>query len=444
MNQLKKLYILQFFLKYAYTTLSDYCKFTISYVIYKNQIQIPFTKGSSIVFRENGEDYPVYDLVSEYVGIVAEEYKDADVVSIRIRIYLDGIKQGPPLNLSDDEVLMRMSSWIVYESCSNQLKAVPVGGHSKRRYSEYLTPLKGTRKEKGGFIVADTETLLIHKEDASTIENKKVNIPYAIGFLLVSPGDDLSSLTSNVIETYFSEEYPDFLYTSFEERSSKMMKDFVDRLALVCEKDREIKTVYFHNFARFDGILLLKHFLNLGDKYSIKPLIVNKHLYEISVYKGKKLLFHLRDSYTLLPSSLKSLASNLCPSLGAKGYIDHKSVTVENLSDQKDQEYMKQDIRLLGGIMLKAQEINRSNYSVDIVSKLTVSSLALTIFRTRYYNDKKFAIYRPYMSEDHFIRRGYYGGHADAYIPFGENLVYYLVASDGYLRGGNPPPRPII
>ncbi|KAL3613025.1 hypothetical protein CASFOL_043140 [Castilleja foliolosa] len=169
----------------------------------------------------------------------------------------------PPLNLSDDEVLLRLSSWIVYESSSNELKGLPVGGHSKRRYSEYLTP--GTIKEKsGGFIVADIETLLMYKEDASTIENKKVHIPYAIGFLLVSPGDDLSSLTSNVIETYFSEEYPDFLYTSFEERSSKMMNDFVDRLALVCEKDRQKrKTVYFHNFARFDGILLLKHFLNL-------------------------------------------------------------------------------------------------------------------------------------------------------------------------------------
>ncbi|KAL9659161.1 hypothetical protein QQ045_018726 [Rhodiola kirilowii] len=90
---------------------------------------------------------------------------------------------------------------------------------------------------------------------------------------------------------------------------------------------------------------------------------------------------------------------------------------------------MKQDIRLLGGITLKAQEINRSNYSVDIVSKLTVPSLALTIFRTRYYDDKKFPIYRPSMNEDYFIRRGYYGGHADAYIPYGENLYYYDVNS---------------
>ncbi|KAL9678789.1 hypothetical protein QQ045_016640 [Rhodiola kirilowii] len=116
---------------------------------------------------------------------------------------------------------------------------------------------------------------------------------------------------------------------------------------------------------------------------------------------------------------------------GAKGNIDHKSVTVENLSDQKNLllEYMKQDIRLLGGIMLKAQEINRSNYSVDIVSKLTVPSQALTIFRTRYYDDKKFPIYRPSMNEDYFIRRGYYGGHADAYIPYGENLYYYDVNS---------------
>jgi DNA polymerase elongation subunit (family B) len=91
--------------------------------------------------------------------------------------------------------------------------------------------------------------------------------------------------------------------------------------------------------------------------------------------------------------------------------------------------YMIQDIRLLGGIMLKAQEIYISNYSVDIVSKLTVSSLALTIFRTQYYDVESFPIHIPSMNEDTFIRRGYYGGHADAYIPHGENLYYYDVNS---------------
>lgn len=72
MNQyceLKKLYIMQLFVKYAYTTLSDYCKFTISYVIYKNQIQIPFTTCKVVLSFLEKMDYPVYDKEKEQGSI---------------------------------------------------------------------------------------------------------------------------------------------------------------------------------------------------------------------------------------------------------------------------------------------------------------------------------------------------------------------------------------
>jgi len=46
-----------------------------------------------------------------------------------------------------------------------------------------------------------------------------------------------------------------------------------------------------------------------------------------------------------------------------------------------------------------------------------------------YYDYNKSPIYIPNRNEDSFIRRGYYGGHADAYIPYGENLYYYDVNS---------------
>lgn len=67
--------------------------------------------------------------------------------------------------------------------------------------------------------------------------------------------------------------------------------------------------------------------------------------------------------------------------------------------------------------------------SVDIESKITVSSLALSIFRTQYYDDAKTAIYIPNQNQDSFIRRGDYGGHTDTYIPYGEDLFYYDVNS---------------
>lgn len=165
--------------------------------------------------------------------------------------------------------------------------------------------------------------------------------------------------------------------------------------------------------------------------YTIKPLMRNHRLYELSVYLDNKHLFSIRDSFTLLTGSLANLANNLCPELGGKGSIEHQDLSVSNLLSQKEKllDYMKQDILLLGGVMKKAQEIYWTEYNVDIVTKLTISSLALTVYRTMYYDDKNWPIHIPSRNEDTFIRRGYYGGHADVYIPSGENLYYYDVNS---------------
>lgn len=154
-------------------------------------------------------------------------------------------------------------------------------------------------------------------------------------------------------------------------------------------------------------------------------------LYEISVYLGKKRVFRLRDSYTLLPSSLETLSKTLCPQLGSKGSIQHDEVNEFNLMKLKAEllDYMQQDIRLLGGVMLKAQDIYWTQYKVDIENCMTLSTLAMTIYRTSYYDENSWPIHIPSMNEDTFIRRGYYGGHTDVYKPYGENLYYYDVNS---------------
>lgn len=92
-------------------------------------------------------------------------------------------------------------------------------------------------------------------------------------------------------------------------------------------------------------------------------------------------------------------------------------------------EYLMQDVRLLGGIMRKAQDICWEMYHIDIVNKLTLSSLALTIFRMEYYDDSTWKIHIPSRNEESFIRRAYYGGHLDVSKPVGENLYYYHVNS---------------
>lgn len=203
------------------------------------------------------------------------------------------------------------------------------------------------------------------------------------------------------------------------------------------KKEKAAKTIYFHNFSRFDGVLLLKH-LACHHDYILKPLMRNNRLYELSVYHPstkeyteKKMLFRIRDSLNLLPGSLKELAKSLCPSLGTKGTVDHASVSLSNLSLDRGilLDYMKQDILLLGGIMQKAQEIYDQNFHLDIVTKITLSSVALSIFRLRYYDDQNWPIHIPNRNQDSFIRKAYYGGHTDTYKPYGVNLYYYDVNS---------------
>ncbi|KAL0282458.1 UNVERIFIED_CONTAM: DNA polymerase, partial [Sesamum radiatum] len=137
------------------------------------------------------------------------------------------------------------------------------------------------------------------------------------------------------------------------------------------------------------------------------------------------------DSLTLLPGNLASLGNTLCPELGSKGSIQHENLVVSDLQVNSENliNYLRQDILILGGVMLKAQEINWSKYQIDVEDVMTITSLSLKIFRKLYFDDNAFHINIPTRNQDTFIRRGYYGGHVDVYKPHGENLYYYDVNS---------------
>jgi len=101
----------------------------------------------------------------------------------------------------------------------------------------------------------------------------------------------------------------------------------------------------------------------------------------------------------LLPGKLDVLAKNLCKGIGGKGSIAYDEVSLENLLIKKKEyiEYMKNDIYLLGEVVQKAQELYWKNYKIDIECKVTLSSVALTIFRMKYYDVN--SLY-PYVMHD--------------------------------------------
>lgn len=67
--------------------------------------------------------------------------------------------------------------------------------------------------------------------------------------------------------------------------------------------------------------------------------------------------------------------------------------------------------------MLKAQDGDWKLYKVDIESKITLTSLALSILSMKDYEAN------PHTNEDSLRRRAY--DHTDTYKPYGEDLYAY-------------------
>lgn len=83
---------------------------------------------------------------------------------------------------------------------SDEVREVQAIGQGKKHYPNYITALKPKKAKRRPFIVADIETVLVNE----------YHVPYAVGFLVVRPGEDVASMPAYLLETYFSE---DKLYT---------------------------------------------------------------------------------------------------------------------------------------------------------------------------------------------------------------------------------------
>jgi hypothetical protein len=421
--ELLSLATMDLLIRFVYPFLNGYSSFTIAFTMKRPPgDEISFTLGSAIpLTNQDGSIIPYSAIFSQVFSLIVQyaEIYDSDFVTrLTIRAYLtEPIKKDMQVPSSEERERLLTSIMNAGMRKTEALSKSDPSQYRRNRKPQLLTALKPRRSKLKAFMVADTETILVDN----------VHKPYAAGLLMVRPGEDLNY---REIDTYFSEDYS-LIFDSFEERSTKVLYDLILRIESIVRLDGSTLTIYFHNFSRFDGILLLQHLARHHKMYTLKPLMRNHRLYELAVYYDKKILFRFRDSLNLLPGSLDSLAKNLCPELGTKGNVDHKDVNITNIKSRKNEllDYMKQDILLLGGIMKTSQEIYWKLYNVDLESKITLPSLALSIFRMKYYDPLKVPIHIPNPNEDSFIRRAYYGGHTDVYKPYGEDLYYYDVNS---------------
>ncbi|KAG2481366.1 hypothetical protein PVAP13_J672500 [Panicum virgatum] len=423
--------------RYVYPQIQGRAKFTLQFKLKTDNdiTDITLTKAIMLTYAD-GTLIPkelIFQEIYKAVLAQAENYGDSEVLAVCVRSYSDGcldmnLVRFPTKEESD---LSIKNTFYKYYQINNLKNASWSKKQTKKaRYNTYITKDTQVLKNKTKFMVADLET--IPYKIGENDENK-THVPYAGGYMTI---DTEKGFDPNQIVMFYADDYK-LVYDDFQSMSTKMLTDMMNRMLKAAKSARTCMVVYFHNLGQFDGLFILRHLTMEHRGLLVDPMVRNRVIYKITVYtvsaSGKRRnLLSFQDSYHLFKRNLEELGSCFCPELKGKGVINHDNVSLDNLGSNKEDylSYLKQDISLLGAVMLKAKAIYFDLYQIDILTRLTISSLALSIFRRQYIKDsEQNRIYILNDNEEQFIRSGYYGGHTDVYLPSGEDLKYYDINS---------------
>ena len=189
------------------------------------------------------------------------------------------------------------------------------------------------------------------------------------------------------------------------------------------------KFIFIHNLGGFDGLPLYKA---LSIKYKpeeVRSIVDDKKDFiKVELRVNNDTICWL-DSYRIFKVSL----DELCKNFGVKGKLsaynpDYNELTIFNNIELYNEllNYAVQDSIGLLEALLTAQKLYMEDFSIDITSILSTSTLSLKIFRAHFL-DKEIPILKG--SVDEFIRKSYLGGGTDYYKAYGKNLYYYDVNS---------------
>src|SRR5882757_676034 len=213
--------------------------------------------------------------------------------------------------------------------------------------------------------------------------------------------------------------------------------------------------IYLHNFSNFDGIFLIRILSTLSD--NIKPIIRDHRIIDLKFKFDNKYILYFRDSYLMLPTSLKKLAiqfnvenKTIFPysfvtknnldfignvpefkyfnGLQIYQYIDYKNLFDKDWSLRDESiKYCVQDCVTLYKVINEFNKQIFSLFRINIHNYPTLSSLAFAIYRSNFLGDFKIPLISGQMYDE--FKKGYTGGAVDVYKLYGENIFRYDVNS---------------
>lgn len=282
------------------------------------------------------------------------------------------------------------------------------------RKTEYLKPLKKSKKIKENAIITmDLET----RKDSNGVMT-----PYLLCFY-----DGKKSFS------YYLEDYNGSVDDMMFRAISDLFKTKYNN-----------KIIYLHNFSSFDGIFLIGYFHKIHNVVGPGPakiLKMESKFIEVSLtirFNNKNLTIKFRDSFLLLPESLKKLgetfkveSKGVFPvffpndnSLNYQGVVpDYKYFSKLSLEEYnhfksefkgqwvlKDEaiKYCIQDCKTLYQVLVRFNELIFTNFNVNVWKYPTLPSLAVAIYRTGYIDNFQIPITTGVLFEELKAGWGYW------------------------------------
>ena len=316
------------------------------------------------------------------------------------------------------------------------------------RNGEIISKIKIYKVKK--ILTLKKQPYYINKFITLDIETKVINnviIPYAISYF------DGKTVRS-------------FYETSFL-NPKEMLKTAIKTLFL--RKFHNHK-VFIHNLSNFDGVFIFKLLLEISS--DVKFIINDGKFVNITVKFDNKYNLQFRDSYLMLPSSLKKLAKTFKvedKSIFPYKFVNNETIFSNYIGDVPNFEYFdnisrseynqycnefknkkwdlkietlkycNQDVRTLYLVLEAFFKDNFEQTRVNASKCVSLPSLAMANFRTNFMKSENIPILMGEMY--HFIKKSYSGGAVDVYKPYGKNIYRYDINSlYPYIMKNNPMP----
>lgn len=310
--------------------------------------------------------------------------------------------------------------------------------------SKPIDKVKVSKTLNNKIITMDLETILI----------ENIHVPYL-----------LTWFDGNITKSYFIESLDP---VTIELEILRMINNAITD---ICIRKYKNYKVYLHNFSKFDGYFLVKYLAKIGD---CNPIINKGKIISVN-FSYNDISITFKDSYLLLPSSLKKLGQSFSIEF-PKGFFPYSffninyvgkvpefkyfnNITIDEYNNYKDSfinetwnfrneaiKYCELDCISLFQILSKFNLLIYNRFKMNINKYPTLPSLTFAIFRSKYLTKNSIHMLSGDIAND--IRQGYTGGACDMYIPrpidnrkifgYDVNALYPTVMSKNKLPIGNP------